>query len=135
MKTITLAAKIDSIAEATAFMDAELEMVDCPMKAQVQLDIVLDELFSNIARYAYKGGDGEASVSFGFDPETRTVSIVLKDRGIAYNPLEKEEPDVTLPLDKRPIGGLGIFLVKKNVDKMTYARRNGQNILTVLKKI
>ena len=135
MKTMTLPAVLESIPPITEFVDAELDRLDCPMKAQMQLDIVIDELFSNIARYAYPDGPGEATVSIDFAPETRTVSLVFADSGIPYNPLEKEDPDVTLPLEQRSIGGLGIFLVRKNVDDMRYTRQNGQNILTVLKRI
>ena len=135
MKEITLKAIIENIPQATAFIDEALETVACSMKAQMQIDVAIDELFGNIARYAYAPEEGEATVQFHFDEETRTASITLIDRGIPFNPLSVAKPDTTSAAQDRPIGGLGIFLVRKTMDDMAYTYRDGKNILTIRKKV
>lgn len=135
MNTLTLKATLDRIPEVTAFIDEQLEALDCPMKAQMQIDLAVDELFSNIAHYAYETGTGDATVRFWFDAGTRVVSVAFEDTGVAYNPLEKIDPDVTLSAEDREVGGLGIFLVKKTMDAMEYERLNDRNIVTIRKKI
>ena len=135
MKEITLKAIVENIPQATAFIDEALEAVSCSMKAQMQIDVAMDELFANIARYAYARGGGEATVQFSFEKETRTVSITLIDSGIPFNPLSVAEPDTTSSAEDRPIGGLGIFLVRKTMDDMAYAYQDGKNILTIRKKV
>ena len=135
MKSITLNASVESISRITEFVDEALEALHCPMKVQMQIDLAIDELFSNISYYAYQKGIGTATVSVDFDPETRTVSLIFEDNGIPYNPLEKEDPDITLSAKERKVGGLGIFLVKKTMDSMEYERRDDRNIVTIRKKI
>ena len=135
MKEMTLAARKDSIPAVTAWVDSELEKLDCPMKAQLQLDIAIDELFGNIALYAYPGGEGSATVQLGFDPASREVSLTFVDSGIPFNPLEHDTPDTTLSAEERAIGGLGIHLVRKTMDSVTYRWENGQNHLRIAKRI
>ncbi|MBQ8954201.1 MAG: ATP-binding protein [Clostridia bacterium] len=135
MKELTLAASLENIAEVTAFIDEQLEALDCSMKAQMQIDIAIDELFGNIAHYAYPDGTGDATVRFDFDEATRMASIAFIDGGVPFNPLEKADPDVTLSAEEREIGGLGIFMVKKSMDKMEYSYENGFNILMLHKRI
>lgn len=135
MKELTLEARLESIPAVTAWIDEALEALDCPMKAQMQIDVALDELFSNIARYAYAPGTGEATVRFDFSEADGTAEITFIDGGVPYNPLENADPDTTLPASERSIGGLGIFLVKKTMDAMLYRHEGGKNILTVRKKI
>ena len=133
MKEITLTATLENIEAVTKFVDEQLEELDCPMKAQMQIDIAIDELFSNIARYAYAPNVGEATVRVESSDDPLTVIITFIDKGIPYNPLEKEDPDTTLSADDRQIGGLGIYMVKKSMDSMEYEYRNGQNILSIKK--
>ncbi|MGN0779167.1 MAG: ATP-binding protein [Aristaeellaceae bacterium] len=135
MKEITLPATAENIPRVTAFLDEQLEAVACSIKAQMQLDVAMDELFSNIAAYAYAPGTGEATVRFAFDETTRTVSVTLMDSGTPFDPLAKADPDITASAEARAIGGLGIFLVKKTMDGMEYRYENHQNILTIHKKI
>ncbi len=125
----------DNIPRVTAFIDEQLEALDCPMKAQMQLDVAIDELFGNIAHYAYAPGSGKATVRFHFDEATRTASVVFEDRGVPFDPLKKSDPNVNGAAHEREIGGLGIFLVKKTMDHMAYRFENGMNILTIQKKI
>lgn len=135
MKEITLEATVANIPQVTAFIDEELEKLGCSMKAQMQIDVAIDELFGNIAHYAYAPAAGSARVGFDFDEATQTASITFADSGTPYNPLENADPDISLPAEERSVGGLGIFLVKKTMDAMAYQHENGQNILTIQKKI
>ena len=133
MKKITIQASTENLEQVLAFVDAELEAADCPMKAQMQIDIAVEELFVNIANYAYAPGTGTAVI--GVDVQNGVAEITFADSGIPYNPLKKEDPDVQLSAEEREIGGLGIFMVKKTMDDMTYEYRDGQNLLTLRKKL
>lgn len=135
MKEITLAAILENIETVTDFVNAQLEELDCPMKAQMQIDIAIDELFSNIARYAYAPNVGEATVRVESSDDPLTVIITFIDKGVPYNPLEKEDPDTTLSADDRQIGGLGIYMVKKSMDDMRYEYKDGQNITSIVKRL
>ncbi len=135
MSEIKLAATVENIPLATAFLDEELEKLDCPMKAQMQIAVAVDELMSNIARYAYTPGTGDVTVRLDFDPGTRMAEITFLDSGVPYDPLQKADPDVTLAADERAVGGLGIFLVKKTMDALRYRYADGMNQLTICKKI
>jgi anti-sigma regulatory factor (Ser/Thr protein kinase) len=131
---IELEAVVENLASATEFVTNQLEGIRCSMGTQMQIELAVDEIFTNICMYAYAPDTGKAVISVDTDTPG-IVKLTFTDSGIPYNPLEKEDPDVTLPLEQRSIGGLGIFLVRKNVDDMRYTRQNGQNILTVLKQI
>lgn len=133
MREITLEASIDNIEKVTAFLDSFLEDNECPMKAQMQLDIAMDELFSNIAHYAYAPDTGDATVRLDTTSDKPGVTVTYIDSGLFYNPLEKEDPDVSLSADERSIGGLGIFMVKKLMDNIEYKYEDSQNILTITK--
>ena len=135
LKKITLKAVRESIPRITAFVDNELEQLGCSMKAQMQIDIAIDEIVANVSFYAYAPGTGNVEVGFDYNPQDETAVITFTYSGVAFNPLEKEEPDTGLTAEEREIGGLGIFLVRKTMDGMEYRRENGQNILTVRKKI
>ena len=135
MKEMTLEARQENVRELTAMVVGELEKLDCPMKAQMQIELAIDEIFTNIVSYAYVPGTGDATVQFDFDEASGMVILSFADRGVPYDPLKKEDPDVSLPASEREIGGLGIFLVKKNMDDMRYEYRDGQNLLTLYKKI
>lgn len=133
MKEITLDATIENVRTLTDLIDEWLESLDCSMKAQMQIDVAIDEIFSNIANYAYKEGTGLATVSYDFSDGKAVISF--KDSGTKFNPLEKEEPDVSLSVEEREIGGLGIFIVKKTMDEVKYAYVDGENVLTIVKTI
>ena len=135
MKELTVDAVLENIPSVTAFIDGQLEALDCSMKAQMQIDVAIDELFSNIARYAYPDGPGKATVGIEFDEENRMCSVVFSDEGIPFDPLAQQAPDTSLPLMDRPVGGLGFFLVKKTMDAVEYRHENGRNILTIRKRI
>ena len=135
MKELTVDAAIENIPAVTAFVEEQLEQVGCPMKAQMQIDIAIDELFSNIAQYAYTPKTGKATVRVEVTENPMAVVISFIDNGIPYDPLAKADPNVSLPADERQIGGLGIFLVKKTMDMVEYEFNNGQNILKIKKNI
>ena len=130
---ITVPAAAESIDKITEFINAELEKLDCPKKTQKQIDIAADEIFSNIAHYAYESKDGSAEIRLEKGDNPKAVTLTFTDSGIPYNPLEKPDPDVTLSADEREIGGLGIYIVKKTMDEVNYERKDGKNILSVTK--
>ena len=130
---ITVPAAAESIDKITEFINAELEKLDCPKKTQKQIDIAADEIFSNIAHYAYESKDGSAEIRLEKSDNPKAVTLTFTDSGIPYNPLEKPDPDVTLSADEREIGGLGIYIVKKTMDEVKYERKDGKNILSVTK--
>ena len=134
MTELTVKAAVQNIPQVTAFIDEQLEALDCPMKAQMQLDVAIDEIFANIANYAYGDRDGDATVCFSFDAAERMVTLTFLDSGTPFDPLAKDDPDVSLSAEERKMGGLGIFLVKKTMDGMTYRYENGRNVLTLYKR-
>lgn len=117
------------------YVDRHLENAGCSMKAQMQIDIAVEEIFINIARYAYSPEVGMAAIRIEVFDDPLRVAITFTDQGVPYDPLAKKDPDVTLSADERPIGGLGIFMVKNSMDDMTYEYRDGSNILTLIKNI
>ena len=135
MKELTVEATVENIATVTEFVNSELEIIDCPMKAQVQIDIAIDELFGNIAHYAYNPETGPATVRVEVDGDIPAVIITFIDNGKPYDPLSAEDPDITLSAEDRKIGGLGVFLVKKTMDDVNYEYRDGQNILRIKKHL
>ena len=135
MKELTVNAAVENIEVVTDFVNEELEKLDCPVKARRQIDVAIDELFGNIARYAYSPDVGKATVRFSVEENPLEVTITFIDNGIPFNPLEKSNPDTHLSAEERPIGGLGIFLVKKSMDMVEYEYKNGQNILKIKKNI
>ena len=128
-------AKTDALADVLSFVEENLEGFDCPMKSQIALCVAIEEMFINIARYAYGDGDGDMCLGIGFEEESRKVTFRMTDKGVPFDPLKKEDPDITLSAEEREIGGLGIFIVKKTMDTVAYTYENGENILTMTKKI
>ncbi|MGN0319593.1 MAG: ATP-binding protein [Lachnospira sp.] len=149
MKEIRVDALVDNISVITQFVDEELESWECPLKVQMQIDIAIDEIISNIAYYAYNEDagltgntdDGKKDVLVQIDinnvndipDKTKKIVITFIDKGIPYNPLTKKDPDITLSVEERGIGGLGIFMVKKSMDDMLYEYKDRQNVLTIIK--
>ena len=131
---LILPAKVENLDEVQAFV-GERVGEDCSPKAQMQLDLAVEEIFVNIANYAYAPGEGKAAVRVQVSEEPRRVDVTFRDRGVPYNPLEKEDPDVTALAAERKLGGLGIFLTKQLMDEVQYEYRDGQNVLTLTKRI
>lgn len=135
MKELTIDATVENITQVTAFVDGQLEALGCPMKAQMQIDIAIDELFGNIAHYAYHPEVGAATVRVEVVQDPLSVVITFIDQGIPYDPLARQEPDIGLSAEEREIGGLGIFMVKKSMDEISYEYVEGKNILRIKKKL
>lgn len=133
MKQLDLEAKVENLDEVLAFVDKELRSADCPAKIKIQIDVAVEEIFVNIAHYAYKPDVGPASVRVNISDQPPMIDITFIDNGVPYDPLAKDDPDITLPADQRQIGGLGIFMVKKTMDDVKYEYRDGHNILTLKK--
>ena len=131
MAELTILASVENLEQVLAFVDAELEKMGSPPKAQMQIDVAVEELFVNIAHYAYAPETGSATIRVQPDEEKHSIAITFIDSGIPYNPLAKPDPDVTLSAEERQIGGLGIFMVKKSMEGRRYEYRNGQNVLTI----
>ncbi len=131
MRELNIEALTDNLQKVLDFVDGCLEEADCPVKVQMQIDIAVEEIFVNIASYAYTPGTGDANVKVGV-AEGR-AKIVFADRGVPYDPLAKEDPDITLSAGERPIGGLGVFMTKKMMDDVFYEHKDGYNILTLVK--
>ena len=135
MKSITVEAKIENVDKVTEFVNEVLEEKECPLKVQMQLDVAIDEIFGNIAYYAYWKGRGNATIQIEMEDNPPKITLTFIDQGIPYNPLESKDPDITLDIEDREIGGLGIFLVKKTMDELSYEYVDGQNILTMKKEL
>ena len=135
MKSITVEAKIENVDKVTEFVNEVLEEKEGPLKVQMQLDVAIDEIFGNIAYYAYGKGSGNATIQIEMEDNPPKITLTFIDQGIPYNPLESKDPDITLDIEDREIGGLGIFLVKKTMDELSYEYVDGQNILTMKKEL
>lgn len=133
MKELFVGAAVENIRLVTQFVDDVLKEHGCPASVQRQIDVAVDEIFGNIAQYAYTPGTGTVRVRAEVTGNPPTAVIAFVDCGVPYNPLSQPAPDVHAPLEERQAGGLGIFLVKKTMDEMTYAYEDGQNCLTIRK--
>ena len=131
----TFPAKTEALPQVLGFVEETLESLDCSMKLQTAICIAIEEVFVNVANYAYPKGEGDMTLGIGFDDQSRTVTFRMTDRGIPFDPLQKPDPDITLSVEDRQIGGLGIFITKKTMDTLHYAYENGENILTMTKKL
>ena len=135
MKEFTIEATPENVDMVVEFVDAQLEKYGCGLNEQMAIDVAVDELFANIANYAYNPETGYATVRVNVVKDPLSVEITFIDNGKQYDPLAKEDPDTTLSIEDRPIGGLGIFIVKKSMDSVNYEYKNGKNILTIKKNI
>ena len=135
MKEITVSAAADQILKVTGFVNSRLEKLNCPEECRIQIDIALDEILSNIIRYAYGPEGGPVTVRFQAGDAPPGAVITVTDRGVPFNPLESEPPDLSTPLRSRPVGGLGLFVVRSTMDEVSYRYEDGRNILTVRKNL
>lgn len=133
MAEITVTATLDNLNTVLAFVDGQMEQAGCPLKLMTQVDLAVEEIFVNIARYAYHPYVGEARVRCEAGGDPFQIIVGFADRGRPYNPLDRQDPDVTLDAQRRQIGGLGIFMAKKLMDDIQYEYRDGKNILTLRK--
>lgn len=135
IKELTVKADVNNLNEIQAFIDEELEALDCPMKTQMTIDVAVEEIFVNIASYAYEGKDGDVIIQISTHENPLSIEIKFIDCGVPYDPLAKPDPNTSLSLMERQKGGLGIYMVKKSMDDMTYEYKDGKNVLTIVKNL
>lgn len=137
-------ATIENLTDVMGFVESELEAINCDKKLQIQIVMAAEEIFVNIAHYAYGKLDnngkpipntGTGPMTLSMEADKQKVLLTFEDKGIPFNPLKKDDPDITLPAEDRDIGGLGILMVKKSMDDISYEHKDGKNILTLVKSI
>ena len=132
-------AETEELDKVLDFISGYLSEMGCRMAMEMKVSVACEEIFVNIAHYAYKKIDpelkGKAWIALSQDETGDTVQIVFRDKGIPYDPLKKEDPDVSLSAEEREIGGLGIYMVKKSMDEVRYERDGDENVLLLLKNI
>lgn len=132
---LVLAASAANLPAAQSYVEEHLEAVDCPLQVRMQIALAVEEIFVNICSYAYAPGQGLVTLQLELSREPAAVTITFLDSGKPYDPLAKENPDLTIPAEDRPVGGLGIFMTKAVMDDVTYVFRDGQNVLKLVKKL
>ena len=132
---LEIEAIVDNLPRVSEFVESRLKTYACPFRTRMQINLAVEEIFVNIANYAYENDSGKATVRVEVSEEPVTVTITFIDHGIPYDPLAKEDPDVTLSAEEREIGGLGIFMTTKTMDDVSSEYRDGQNIRTMKKKL
>ena len=136
MKTITVPALTEQLDTVLEFVQGELDQIKCSPKICNQIAIAVEEIFVNIAHYAYRPDVGDATIRCQVSTQGQPqITIEFLDSGKPYDPLKNDEPDTTLPAEERRIGGLGIFMVKRLMDTVQYEYRDGKNILTLQKLV
>ena len=135
MRVLNVPAKADQLPEVLRFVKENLDEIGCTSKESYQIEVAVEEIFTNISSYAYNPKEGDASIEVEIDDNPLAVSVCFVDNGHPYDPLAKQDPDTTLSLDQRKRGGLGIFMTKKFMDEIDYEYKNGRNILTLRKVV
>ena len=130
---LTVEAAVQNLQMVQDYIDEKLDAAGCPLETKILVDTAAEEIFGNIAYYAYVPGKGDVSVRAVVSDDPKAIRITFTDHGKPYNPLDKPNPDVTLPREKRRIGGLGIFMTKQMMDEMSYQYEDEKNILTLIK--
>ena len=133
MKELEILAKRENLSEVLEFIDVELEQRECGMRLQTQIDVAVEEIFVNISSYAYGSDEGYATICVDITEDPTAIVISFTDEGLPYDPLAKPDPDLKIPVRERKKGGLGIYMVKKSMDDVTYEYKDGKNILTIKK--
>lgn len=127
----------EALSEAIAFTEEILENAGCSMKNQMSITVAFEEVFVNIAHYAYGDSEGtlDINVAVGELSDGSSAVICFRDHGVPFDPLAKQDPDITESVERRKIGGLGIFMVKKLMDDVFYRYENGENVLVFTKSL
>lgn len=135
MSELIVQAEREELDRILAFVEEKLDAAGCPEDVKIAIDIAVEEIFVNIASYAYETGEGTATICVSIEEVPLQVQIIFIDQGKQYNPLERTDPDISQKLEDRQIGGLGIYMVKEIMDETSYEYKEGSNILTIKKKI
>ena len=128
-------AKTDALPQVNEFIEQTLDKYKCSSKIKTAILVAIEEIFVNVAHYAYGENQGDVAFNISFDKDTRNITFQMVDSGIKFDPLKRPDPDVTMSASERQIGGLGIYITKKTMDYITYAYEDNKNILTMIKKI
>ena len=133
---LQIEAAVENLPQVLSFIEHSLETMHCSPKTKMQINVSVEEIFVNIAHYAYSSNNnGSVTVNTECSSDPPEITITFTDSGVPYDPLAKDDPDITLSAHERNIGGLGIFLVKKMMDQVCYEHHDGQNILKITKKL
>lgn len=135
MKELIIPAEVDNLQQVLGFVEENLEPLGVSPKTMMQISLAVEEIYVNIASYAYAPGTGDAKVDLEVSEDNSEVTITFTDSGKAYNPLEKEDPDITLGAEERQIGGLGVYMTKKAMDEVAYEYKDGNNVFSMKKKL
>jgi anti-sigma regulatory factor (Ser/Thr protein kinase) len=133
MKNLTVKASTDNLPAVLGFIDEALEAVGASMKMLFQIDLAVEELYVNIANYAYPADNGDVTIQFDYQEAPPMIEISFIDQGNPFNPLNNADPDITLSAEERQIGGLGVMMVRKTMDAVEYRFEKNENILTIKK--
>ena len=134
-KELTVEARDEQLAVVQDFVQELLDSAGVSLKAQMQISIAVEEIFVNISHYAYTPNIGSATIRIRITENPPELMMIFRDRGIPYDPTKAESPDLSLPAAEREVGGLGIYMTKQLVDKVSYEYHDGQNILTLLRRL
>ena len=135
MQELNIEAKVENLDIVNDFINKSIGAVECSKKAIMQLGVVVEEIFVNIASYAYKDEVGIATVQVEVKDNPPAIDLTFIDSGVEYNPLANEDPDLDVAVEERQIGGLGIYLVKNMVEEISYKYEGGKNILSLTKNL
>ena len=124
----------DRSSEIVAFLMASPDMPTDP-DLRFKIELSVEEAVENVVQYAYEGGFGWLEAGTSLDDKSLVLTIELRDAGVPFNPLEKDDPDITLPAKERPVGGLGIYLCKQMMDSISYRYEDGNNVLVMTKRV
>ena len=134
MKSIFVPAETEKLETVQEFVEAELDKWDCAPRTRIQLSVAVDEIFANIASYAYVPEHGDAEIQLEVLEDPRRLELRFLDSGVPFDPLTREDADTSPEALQSRVGGLGILIVKKTMDEVRYAYADGKNILTIVKK-
>ncbi len=134
-KQLKIEAQIENWDQVRTFIENMMEEHSATEQDIFQMDIAVEELFVNVANYAYAPEHGMVEIEVSISENPKKMQVTLIDQGIPYNPLEREDPDITLGLDEREIGGLGIYMVKQSMDEVRYEYKDNSNVMTIVKNL
>ena len=134
MNTMSIEARVKNLPQVMAYINEKLKESDCSVKTRMKIELAVEEVFVNVCHYAYGSGTGHVEIGLEFQEEPSLVKISFWDRGIPFDPLEKEAPNISLAPEERPIGGLGIFMTRKMMDDVQYEYKDGKNHLMLIKQ-
>ena len=135
MKMLETTSEMSNLSQVKAFICAELETTGLAKDVLHQIRMAVEEIFVNISEYGYDNSAGPVTISAGTDGKSSAVLVKIADSGLPFDPLENKSPDLTVPIAQRRKGGLGIFMVRRVMDEVSYEYKDGQNILTMIKYI